>query len=303
MSSFLFETFIKEPTKCSFVEMLELIEPLMLTVENKSLFSTVKCDEKIELSPNDSAVPAFVPSAVPAFVPSAVTNPIVSITNVASLDTTPSPICREEENITITQPWCRKDSLFWCLYILHFGYNDFLQISRNYGVRSLEVKQKISEWLTKQPSALKQTNYKITKASIQEIISDCLTCQKETNMLSILAILVYYKMNVFLIDEQERLLLECIGNVDEAPTYLLKRRTGGQYSILGDALSPQEMAYWKEKCFCLAHYEKPLQTISHYKVDELHAIAKKVNIKLVECKKYKKHDLYVLIWTECLWQK
>ena len=76
----------------------------------------------------------------------------------------------------------QKDTLFWCIFILHFGYNEYLQVNRNYGIKELEVKQKIIEYLNKTPGVLKQTNYKITKASVQEILSDFLTSQKEEQL-------------------------------------------------------------------------------------------------------------------------
>jgi len=269
MSVFLFETYVKEPSTLTFAEMIPLIQPFMLTVENKNLFSTVTDPVVADLN----------------------LDPIDPI--ILSPDPDPGPGLMLSPNHT-------NDSLFWCLYILHFGYNDYIQVSRNYGVRSLEVKKQVGEWLTKHPYAMKQTNYKITKASIQEIMSECMTCQKETSMLTILAILAFFKINIFLINATENCLLECIGNVDEGSTYLIKKDKQSKYFIVGDPLTENEKNQWKEKCVCLSHYEKPLQTISHYKVDDLLSIAQKMDIKLT--KKYKKPELYVLIWNECLWK-
>lgn len=31
----------------------------------------------------------------------------------------------------------QQDTLFWCLYIMKYGYNDYLQIDHNYGVKEL----------------------------------------------------------------------------------------------------------------------------------------------------------------------
>jgi len=210
------------------------------------------------------------------------------------------PISTPTTSNSTSTPNHKNDSLFWCLYILHFGYNDYLQVSRNYGVRSLEVKKQVGEWLTKCPHALKQTNYKVTKASIQEIMSECITCQKETSMLTLLAILAHFKINIYLLDATERFLLELSGQVDDGPTFLIKK--GGQftYSIVGDCLSEDEKKAWKEKCVCLTHYEKPLLTISHYKVNDLLSIMQKLNMP-IDAKK-KKPELYLQLWNECLWK-
>ena len=37
----------------------------------------------------------------------------------------------------------KKDSLFWCLYIISYGYSDFMQVTRNHRVRQLEVQKEV----------------------------------------------------------------------------------------------------------------------------------------------------------------
>jgi hypothetical protein len=70
------------------------------------------------------------------------------------LETKPTPII---EFISPTH----QDSLFWCIYIAMHGYNDYLQVSRNYGVKELEIKQKIGNYIQSNPSKMKKTNIKI----------------------------------------------------------------------------------------------------------------------------------------------
>lgn len=191
------------------------------------------------------------------------------------------------------------DTLFWCLYCIHYGYNDYHQVSRNYGIKVLEVKQKIAKWIQENPGKLKQTNYKITKASVQEILSDCLTSQKETNMLSLLAFLSYFNMNILIMDSNEKLIMEFIGVVGmDNPTYLIKKDTYGKYKIKEEALTIVEIQEWKSKCLLLDSYEKPLKSISNYKVDDLEKLAKKLGV-FDEGKKYKKADLYMTIFEAC----
>ena len=81
--------------------------------------------------------------------------------------------------ITPRQP----DTLFWCLYIIRHGYNDYLQIDRNYGVKELEEKQHILEFVKENKVNMKNTNYKITNVAIQEIMSELMTQQKQTSFL------------------------------------------------------------------------------------------------------------------------
>lgn len=193
----------------------------------------------------------------------------------------------------------QHDTLFWCLYSIHFGYNDYHQIARNYGIRLLETKKKISTWIQENPSKLKQTNYKMTKASVQEILSDCLTGQKETNMLCLLGFLAYFNMNVLILDNSEKLLLEFIGSVGmDNHTYLLKKDSYNKYSIKEEPLSSQEITELKSTHVLLDSYEKPLKTISNYKVDDLTILARKLGV-FEEGKKYKKAELYSTVLEAC----
>ena len=38
----------------------------------------------------------------------------------------------------------QQDSLFWCFFICAFGYDEYVMVNRNYGVKELEIKQKAS---------------------------------------------------------------------------------------------------------------------------------------------------------------
>ena len=87
----------------------------------------------------------------------------------------------------------QADTLFWCLYIIQFGYSEYLEVDRNYGVKELELKKHIGEYITKNSHAMKNTNIKFTKAAVQEVLSELLTSQKETSINSLMALLVCYK--------------------------------------------------------------------------------------------------------------
>ena len=195
----------------------------------------------------------------------------------------------------------QKDTLFWCIFILHFGYNEYLQVNRNYGIKELEVKQKIIEYLNKTPGVLKQTNYKITKASVQEILSDFLTSQKETSMLCFIAMISYFKMNIIMVDSTNRFMLEFISNKDEdLPTYVLHKDGYGKYKVNIEPVFADNINNMKNTLICLENYMKPLKTASNYKIDDLIDLARKLGI-YNENMKYKKNDLYEQICEICKW--
>ena len=186
----------------------------------------------------------------------------------------------------------QTDTLFWCLYIAIFGYNDYLEVSRNYGVKELDIKKQIADYLQGCPGAFKQTNVKVTKVAIQEIRSDLLTSQKETSILCLLAMIVKYKINVALVDPSDRFYLEYYYDTcSEDPVFIIQKDTFGKYKLQNEPLSKEMLATWKESRTALESYLKPLRAISLYKVSELEELAEKVGV-LDDKKKYKKAELY-----------
>jgi hypothetical protein len=196
----------------------------------------------------------------------------------------------------------QNDTLFWCLFIIHFGYGEYLEVDRNYGVKELEVKKQIGEFITKNPHAMKSTSTKMTKAAVQEILSELLTSQKETSMNSMMAILVYYKINLIMVNSTKLLMLEFVADKDnELPTYVLHKDAYGKYSVKTEPLTTDEIADMKNKMICLESYLKPLKTISSYHVEDLYKIAKQIGI-YDENKKYKKTDLYQELSEALTWK-
>jgi len=50
----------------------------------------------------------------------------------------------------------KKDSLFWCLYIISYGYSDFMQVTRNHRVRQLEVQTEVIDLIQKNKNIINQ---------------------------------------------------------------------------------------------------------------------------------------------------
>jgi hypothetical protein len=195
----------------------------------------------------------------------------------------------------------QPDTLFWCLFIIHFGYDEYLEVDRNYGVKELDVKKNIGEYLTVNSHAIKNTNVKITKAGVQEILSELLTSQKDTSMNTLMAILVYYKINLIMVNSTQLLMLEYIADKDsELPYYVVHKDAYGKYSVNTEPIMKEELTKMKEKMICLESYFKPLKSISNYKSEELELLAKKMGI-YESNKKYKKPELYQEISEACSW--
>lgn len=213
-------------------------------------------------------------------------------------DPEPEPEPEPIQTCTPTQ----QDTLFWCIYIANHGYAEYLQITRNYGVKELEIKKQVADHIQKNPNKMKQVNTKITKIMIQEILSELLTSQKETSLLCLYGLVVFYNMNVILVDPTERFMVDFISDkTAESPTFVLYKDSYGKYKINTQPLTLDQISELRTKMTSLENYTKPLKPVSQYKLYELEDLAKKLGI-YNETKKYKKNGLYEELAAVCMWR-
>lgn len=200
---------------------------------------------------------------------------------------------KEDDNVIEYFEPKQHDSLFWCLYIIVHGYAEYKQVTHNYGVKELEEKQKYIVYLKENKLAVKSTNYKVTNVAIQEMLSEFMTVQKKTSFLCLIAMVVYYNINIFIIDESKLTMLEFLANKDiiDTPSYVLYTTKFGKYKCGIENLSTSAIMEFRDKYIVLDSYLRPLKAASNYKVEELEGLLKKLG-KYDENKKYKKQDLY-----------
>jgi len=212
---------------------------------------------------------------------------------------------QEKENII--NPFIlpkQNDTLFWCLFIAKYGYSEYIQVDRNYGVKELEIKSKVVDYIKANSLKFKETNYKITKILIQEIMSELMTIQKDTSMFCLLAILIYFDMNIIMVEHTSRFLLEFQSNKTEiTPTFLIERLENGRYHIKGEQMTVDEIRILKEERICLENFMKPIKPISCYKIYEIEDVLHKIGVLkegAVE-PKMKKNELYELMKENIKW--
>ena len=208
------------------------------------------------------------------------------------------PVSEEKEKTTLFSP-TQPDTLFWCIYVAVHGYHDYMEIDRNYGVKELEIKKQIADSLQKDASKIKNTNVKVTKVAIQEILSDLLTTQKETNHMCLLAMIAHYNINVILVDPTDRFYLEYTSNAES--TFVLYKDTFGKYGMILESVPNDWLSEFRTNKIRLESYLKPLRAVSTYKTDELDTLMKRVG-GFDESKKYKKPELYDLISESIRWK-
>lgn len=277
-----------------------------LTNLQKYMFTNTNCDISLNNNAPVNVIPQApvielahepllepLPLLAPAQTVDSVIIDVIEPTNANTIDDSfshESIIPISNKPLSPTQ----KDTLFWCIYIAIFGYNDYIQISRNYGVKELEIKQKVGEFLKTNQNKFKDTNYKITKSAIQEILSELLTSQKETSMLCLIAMTVYFNINIILINTNKNIMLEFSSNGNN--TFVLYKDSYNKYSVDPTPISTESITELKQQYICLENYLKPLRAISTYKLDELNVLAERIGIE-----KHKKAELYELIHNSIMW--
>ena len=193
-----------------------------------------------------------------------------------------------------------ENTFFWSLYVVHYGYEQYIKIGQKYKNAELEERTKMIDFIKTHPHKIKDSNLKITKIRTQEILSDLLS-SAFISFFSFPVICLYYHLSVYIVNENTYLYFGVSDT--EAKVAMLhynKKRKHGIFEI--DEEENQEellekINKIKQENLCLDSYEKPLRGISAYKVDDLMNMARKIGV-LDETKKTPKDELYNQIKTK-----
>ena len=206
-----------------------------------------------------------------------------------------NPMNHTNTNIARFSPR-KEDSLFWSIYIAKHGVKEFMSIGRYHNIE-LEEKQKMIAAFQKAPAQLKQTNIKISNVAIQEILAD-LMINKRTQLSTIIAMSVYYGVEIYLANESNCVYLRYTPSVVTETATIYKDSTRGiNYSVSTGSEHEILVSHIRDTMLELGHGAKLLPGISHYKVEDLEGIAGKINVNigLDSGKKMKKTELYAKI--------
>lgn len=206
------------------------------------------------------------------------------ISDVESIEETPT-----EEYIQPTQ----KDSLFWCIFIAKHGYQEYLEIQNHYSSRQMDLQKKICNYVKDNTHLLKTVNIRITKAMVQEIISDLMTEIKKTSIYVLYAYAFYFQLNIVIMHPNEKCFLKVFTEDEnfENTIILLQKNEQEQYTLLNDNLSLQEYIDLFNNKYCIENHIRPLKAISNYKVFDLDEIAEKLDLDF-EDKPMRKQEKY-----------
>jgi hypothetical protein len=196
----------------------------------------------------------------------------------------------------------QQDTLFWCIYIIGYGYGEYVNILHNYGVKELEIKKKIGMFVAIMGYKYNRPNYKITSSLRGEIHSELLTNQKDTSFPCLMMLCCYFKINVVLLHSNGKIMLEFTSDNDEdVPYYVLQKDSYGKYKVNTDKKTWKDIQEMKSTYVCLDNYAKPMKAAGHYKMEDLEMLAYKLGV-LDETKKYKKAELYGVVASAMVWK-
>ncbi len=237
--------------------------------------------EQLEKLKKYMVLPAPITQPTPLQQPALITQPTIK----PSKQPTPLPktsfISHFTPFLKITQP----NSLFWGIYTLINGPRSIPHPSK-LANEELREHGTILAWLKSNPSALKQTFPKLTKALCEEIYSDLLI-GKTNNPLLIYAYCVYYHRCIVVFISNKAYCQYGIMTEDETPLYVYLNEEK-RYNICYQ----NELLYpgYQTTLLAIEKVGEPLKTITHYKVADLTEIAAKLDLKLPD--KAKKAQIY-----------
>jgi hypothetical protein len=199
-----------------------------------------------------------------------------------------------------------QDSLFGSIYMAHHGYNEFKRVCHVFGKTDTEEKQKIISYLqTQSPKELNEmVNYNLTKVLYDKILHDLSTCP-ETPYHCVIGLSLYYKCSIYIVNTVlntyitfENSSANKIFVLFKNPNAVKKKMSIPMYFV-DTSENCISIAEIHDKLFKLFHYDKPLKSITSYKLKELEEIAQKLNVSFE--KKMKKKELYDKIYAHCGW--
>jgi hypothetical protein len=193
----------------------------------------------------------------------------------------------------------QNDSLFWCIYIHVYGYNDYNQIGHKYGNCELNEKQKIIECMKKNPKKIKDYNFKVSKSLSEEIISEFMVMNNQTTFLGLIALSIYYNVSLFIVNKQKNTYLKYSPHsFNGLPIVIYKLGKSHKKYTTEMETTPELVKHIEDTMLCLETIDKPLKSISNYKSNELFEIALKLKLELPE--KVKKDEVYRKICEYCI---
>ena len=269
--------------------MTDILNPIFHPVKKFNNEESIKCLEKYMLFHNCSII-----QKKQNFINKQDQNTIINETLLAETI--------NEHKSTVILPK-KTDTLFWCMYIAMYGYDEYNLITHHYGNKELEEKQKMLDYFKKNPGKIKDANMKISKVKFQEMISE-LMIDKKISLSFFVLFSLFYNIDVLIVYKKTYIEFSTMNNEEDKSVFLIYRNNDKEYEIDLDSTT-EKISNIVDNYLKIESSAKILKGISCYTVNDLKEIYKKIfeqnSIDENEKNKQSKPDIYNSILLKCVW--
>jgi hypothetical protein len=222
-------------------------------------------------------------------------NTSISIQNESSISIIEQASHKENIQPVLFYPQ-KQNSLFWCVYIAHYGENEFHQIGNRYQNRELDEKQNMIQFIKKNPQKLKESNHKVTNVMIQELLS-ALMIHNLASLQDCIVYSIFYNKDIYVVKNSMYLFYHNKESetVSTENTIVIYCKNNKEYG-LDLEVNEEKIAHIVNHNIRIFNTEKPLKGMSEYKIPDLEKMATILGIV-----HGKKKEMYDSIVEKCNW--
>ena len=175
---------------------------------------------------------------------------------------------------TIYKP-CKKDSLFWCFFILKYGFSKYeMEVGNQHF--SIEKQEKF-KYIDELRKICNKDLLKMHKIKPLSLLEDDLANQDRISIKTFFALCIVEKINVMLIDKRK--VYEVL-ITDDPKIHVIHRNSVSYEHHIELDVSIDAINMYRESYYKMSTFDVSLKSIASYKVEELLELCKKLNIVL-----------------------
>ena len=185
----------------------------------------------------------------------------------------------------------QKDSLFWCFFILKYGFSKY---EMEVGNQHFQIeKQEKFKYIDQIRKTCNKDLLKMHKIKPLTLLEDDLANQERISVKTFCALCIIENINIILIDKRK--IYEVLTTDDPKINIIHRNSITYEHQIEVDIL-PETISMYKETYYNMPNFDVSLKSMASYKVDELLELCKKLDINITnDNKKQSKKDIYELL--------
>ena len=184
-----------------------------------------------------------------------------------------------------------NDSLFWCLYIIKNGLNNYSQLNNRNLIIEKKFKIEYVERLRKEKQLIKQYKFDTMTNIENKLVND-----NSIDINTFLTLCVLGNLNIFFIKNKTYFEL----NMNDSNNIYIVKFVSEKNKYGFEATNKDSLDDFRNKYYKIDNISKPIKTLSSYKTQDLIDICNKLEIEIIDKnsannKTKSKKDLYEAI--------